>query len=330
MSFPKSRRVSLGVLVLPLFAVRFCEAYWLMAPNNIITTQRLDPVVSPGTVSTHAHAVVGGSNFGMNISTAALRNSACTSIPIPEDKSNYWFPVNYLFNDTPGYTTAFPDDFRMISGDPTLRTLNTSSFAQLAVTFLCLDFSGKSSMYNELPKGISCPSGIRSQINFPSCWNGKDTDSPDHKSHVAFLSTGPDNGTCSDPNFPVTLPRIFMEVYWISQDLENQRKDAMTPSQPFLNVNLDPTGYGYHADFFNGWDSGVLQRALDGCNCNPYGDPTCCVNQGIFGMNKSSNCYITDTFDEQTLGTLDTLPGNNPIQGEVHLLHLVTRFNRLL
>ena len=29
----------------------------------------------------------------MNTNTASLRQSECTSIPIPEDKSNYWFPV---------------------------------------------------------------------------------------------------------------------------------------------------------------------------------------------------------------------------------------------
>ncbi|KAJ7042818.1 hypothetical protein C8F04DRAFT_1074926 [Mycena alexandri] len=204
----------------------------------------------------------------------------------------------YLFNDTPGYTTEFPDDFRMISGDPTLRTLDPSSFAQQAITFLCLDFNGKSSRYNELPRAIDCPSGIRSQINFPSCWNGKDIDSTDHKSHVAFLSTGPDNGTCTDPAFP---------VYWISQVFEDQRKDAMTPSQPF--VQLDPTGYGYHAP-------------LNGCNCNPYGDATCCVNQGIFGMNTSSTCYITNSVDEQTLGTLSQLPGNNPIQAPCYQTYI--------
>ncbi|KAF7297325.1 Wsc domain [Mycena indigotica] len=72
------------------------EAYWLMAPNNILTTQRLDPVISPGSVSTHVHAVVGGSNFGLNTTTARLRESACTSIPIPEDKSNYWYPQLYF------------------------------------------------------------------------------------------------------------------------------------------------------------------------------------------------------------------------------------------
>jgi hypothetical protein len=140
---------------------------------------------------------------------------------------------DYLFGSTPGTTTPFPDDvrplffvfklsisfplnpvdfqFRMISGNIALRTYNSSSFAQQAVTFLCLDFQGTSTRYNALPNA-NCPSGIRSQLNFPSCWDGKNVDSPDHKSHVAFLSGGADVGTCSDPKFPKTLPRIFAEV----------------------------------------------------------------------------------------------------------------------
>lgn len=49
------------------------------------------------------------------------------------------------------------------TGDPNLRTLDPSSFAQQAITFLCLDFTGTSRKFNELPRG-KCPSGIRSQI----------------------------------------------------------------------------------------------------------------------------------------------------------------------
>jgi len=48
-------------------------------------------------------------------------------------------------------------------GDPTLRTYDPNSFAQQAVTFLCLDFNGVSTKHNELP-AKSCPSGIRAQI----------------------------------------------------------------------------------------------------------------------------------------------------------------------
>ncbi|KDR78699.1 hypothetical protein GALMADRAFT_64058 [Galerina marginata CBS 339.88] len=315
-------------------AVASANAYWLMGIEDFITTERMDPIVNPGKVSGHVHSVLGGSNFRLTTNTAALRQSQCSSIPIPQDKSAYWFPhlyfqwnngsftslnvtnilfSDYLFSDTPGTTTAFPDDFRMLSGDPTLRTYDPNSFAQQAVTFLCLDFNGVSTKHNELP-AKECPSGIRAQINFPSCWDGKNLDSADHKSHVAFLSGGPDTGTCSDPNFPVVLPRIFIEVYWGSADFDNVRSQARNTSQPFVYSYGDPTGYGYHADFINGWDAGVLQRAVDQCHCNEFGDATCCVNQGIFDMDQGKSCRITKSIDEQTTGTLLKLPGNNPVQ----------------
>ncbi|KAF8224150.1 hypothetical protein L208DRAFT_1410716 [Tricholoma matsutake] len=334
-------------LLLAALAIN-ANGYWLMGIQDFITTERLDPIVNPGKVSGHVHSILGGSNFRMNTNTASLRQSECTSVPIPQDKSNYWFPltrpftiinyrwengsftsldggavmyvfifihINYLFDDKPGTTTAFPDDFRMLSGDPTLRTYDPNSYAQQAVTFLCLDFDGTSTRYNSLP-AKECPSGIRAQINFPSCWDGKNLDSADHKSHVAFLSGGPDRGTCSDPKYPVTIPRLFFEVYWASNSFASVRSQAKNSTQPFVYSYGDPTGYGYHADFVNGWEKGVLQNAVDKCHCNPYGDPTCCVDQGIFNMDKGKHCRITKSVDEPTTGTLPKLPGNNPVQRE--------------
>lgn len=99
----------------------------------------------------------------------------------------------------------------------------------------------------------------------------------------------------------------WKQVYWATNDFEQMRSQAMNPSQPFVYVinilfmnasktgcsfaNGDPTGYGYHAgqdifihlaltgtkcqcpiDFINGWDQGVLQKAVDNCHCNIYGD----------------------------------------------------------
>jgi len=177
-----------------------------------------------------------------------------------------------------------------------------------------LDFNGQTTRHNELP-AKKCPSGIRSQVNFPSCWDGKNTDSPDHKSHVAFKSGGPDSGSCQDPKYPVTIPRIFIEMYWASGDFNNVASQAKNPNQPFVFSNGDPTGYGYHADFIDGWQPGVLQGAVDGCTCNMYGDPTCCVQKGLFTMDKDKKCFITNTVDEQVTGTLPKLPGNNPVQG---------------
>ncbi|KIJ47814.1 hypothetical protein M422DRAFT_777984 [Sphaerobolus stellatus SS14] len=326
---------NLSLLGSVLAAVSAANAYFLIGHTNVLVTERLDPIMDPGAVSAHVHTIQGGSNFGPTTTTAQLRQSTCSTVPIKEDHSNYWIPqlyfqwnngsvssltggmvTYYLFSDTPGTTTAFPDDFRMISGTTTLRTYDPTSFAQQAVTFLCLDFSGTSTRYNQLPVGISCPSGIRSQINFQSCWDGKNVDSPDHKSHVAFPSGGPDSGTCDDPNFPVTLPRVFLEYYWAAQDFEQFRSQALDPKQPFVFANGDATGYGYHADFFNGWDEGVLQRVVDGCHCNPSGDPTCCSQAGLFTFESApGQCSIDPVVEETVQGMLPRLPGNNPITG---------------
>jgi len=318
----------LGALLLAGVQV---HGYWLMGANNVLTTQRLDPIVNPGVVGTHVHSVLGGSNFGLELTTASLRESECTSMPIAEDKSNYWYPhmyfwwrngsfsslegnpvIYYLYSDDANATTAFPDDFRMMSGDPALRTSDPSSHAQRAITFLCLDFDGESERSQELPDRV-CPSGIRAEINFPSCWDGKNVDSEDHRSHVAFLSEGPDRGTCSDPNFPVTIPRIFLEVYWYTQGFDDWRDEAMDPDQPFVFSNGDPTGYSYHGDFYNGWDAGALERAIAECNCNPFGDPACCVDRSVFTYDQQKKCHITDTVDETTLGVLAALPGANEV-----------------
>lgn len=249
-------KLTLAFSALATFALlpSVVNAYWLMGIKNFITVERLDPIVNPGAVAGHTHGILGGSNFGMNVTTAKLRESECTSIPIPQDKSNYWFPllyfqwkngsfssvdggavIYYLFDDKPGKTTAFPDDLRMLSGSPNLRSYDANSFAQQAISFLCLDFNGQTTKHTGLPDG-NCPSGVRAQVNFPSCWDGKNTDSPDHKSHVAFRSGGPDSGSCSDPKFPVEIPRIFVEVYWSTNTFDKVRSEAMNPTQPFLCV----------------------------------------------------------------------------------------------
>lgn len=31
-----------------------------------------------------------------------------------------------------------------------------------------------------------CPAGLMVNVRFPTCWDGKNLDSPDHMSHVAY------------------------------------------------------------------------------------------------------------------------------------------------
>ncbi|KAJ5595027.1 uncharacterized protein N7459_001235 [Penicillium hispanicum] len=68
---------------------------------------RMDPIVSPGTASSHVHVIQGGSNFNLTMSDDFLLGSNCTSSLVEADKSNYWTPALY-FQDTNGSFISVP------------------------------------------------------------------------------------------------------------------------------------------------------------------------------------------------------------------------------
>lgn len=60
-----------------------------------LTIQRGDPIVSPGQISAHVHAVVGGSNFQQRLSNDEARAAKATTCDKVLDNSNYWQPQLY-------------------------------------------------------------------------------------------------------------------------------------------------------------------------------------------------------------------------------------------
>jgi hypothetical protein len=90
---------------------------------------------------------------------------------------------------------------------------------QRALGFNCLNYgkTPEGSLYRHyLPEKSyldeNCADGVRFEIMFPSCWDGKNVDSHNHRSHVAY----PDlvmGGSCP-PGFPVVLPGLFYETIW--------------------------------------------------------------------------------------------------------------------
>lgn len=177
-----------------------------------------------------------------------VKDSTCTSCTFSEDFSNYWTAVLYFRarNGTyrrvrqfpnvglradggitvyyiPPYdgkttVTAFKPGFRMLVGDAALRE---KQGMQKQLCHRCLgsgyDRGGAPCTGTDsqtLPAGF-CAGGIRTTVTFPTCWDGKNIDSPDHKSHVAYPKTGTfeSTGTCPDTH-PVRLPQLMYEVMW--------------------------------------------------------------------------------------------------------------------
>lgn len=156
---------------------------------------------------------------------------------------SYYFLNPDLKNPKKGIR-AFPNDFRMVAGDTNRRNYSVgdvkmpdppksnwaslgqtsqSDLAQRAIGFNCLNYATdpEPSLYRHyLPDkqflDEKCKDGVRFELAFPSCWNGKDISTPDHKSHVAYPDTVL-NGNCPE-GFDVKLPGLFFETIWRTQD----------------------------------------------------------------------------------------------------------------
>ena len=76
----------------------------------------------------------------------------------------------------------------MVAGDPTRREFDASDIAQRAVNHMCIHEDG-SEETNSLP--LRRCTDLRAQVTFPSCWNGEDLDSRNHKDHVSFIPPCP-------------------------------------------------------------------------------------------------------------------------------------------
>lgn len=151
----------------------------------------------------------------------------------------------------------------------------------------------------------TCYSGLRLEVQFPSCWNGKDLDSPNHMDHVKFPNLVK-TGVCPK-GYDVRLPVLFYETIYAVADFI--KYDGM-----YVLSNGDPTGYGYHGDFINGWDVDFLQAALDTCTDDSMGEvEDCPVFAGHVRRDAPDDCKFAlppKIAEEDCVGLRDSLPGN--------------------
>ena len=140
---------------------------------------------------------------------------------------------------------AFPAGLRMTAGNPELRSYNATE-AQEAISHVCLNYAGGGPPQGPALPTVNCPDGVRSQVYFPSCWDGVNLDSPNHQSHMSYPVGGhPDSGVCPDSH-PNPLISIFYEFIFSTGDFAN---DWYGSGQPFVFSMGDSSGYGFHGDF---------------------------------------------------------------------------------
>ena len=97
-------------------------------------------------------------------------------------------------------------------------------------------------------------------INAPSCWDGKNLDSPNHRDHVAYGGYGWWGYFKCPPTHPYVIPGFTLGAWFrVDENLGTWRlsSDDMMPGTV--------PGTTFHADWFGAWDNQVQAMWTDNC-----------------------------------------------------------------
>jgi hypothetical protein len=237
-----------------------------------------DPMVWPGRRFWHHHTFAGNPNIDRSTTDPrAYPDSLCAGGNI--NRSGYWFPsvidTRFGMPVVPAgvavYYKGQPDtlpapDLRFIAGDPMRQTPRDPSVLPVS-RWTCYIPNGPvltQGLGDEIP--VKCPVGARIiwAITFPNCWNGKQVDSPDHKSHMATAGVAP-------PRAPNACPWSHPQrIFDISLNVHFTVDAADDPSRWRLSSDAydwtKPAGYSAHADWWNGWDEAFLAAIKAECH----------------------------------------------------------------
>jgi hypothetical protein len=140
-----------------------------------------------------------------------------------------------------------PAGYQALYGNPFRTAADTS---HNSIGYICYDFGQYGPEFP--PNDVECSRHMAAIISGPSCWDGVNLDSADHKSHTS----GTEAGKCPDSH-PIRIVRNVIESIWDMTVIKGPRK--------LVWAQGDETGLGFHADFVNGWDQAVLEDAVQNC-----------------------------------------------------------------
>ncbi|GAB3228841.1 DUF1996 domain-containing protein [Glycomyces halotolerans] len=228
---------------------------------TISHTANDDPIVYPGrSGASHHHTFLGNTGTDAHSTAESLREGD-TSCLVPADRSAYWFPtlfngdeaalstwhqVVYYKSGVEDYTSVrpFPPGLRFVTGDPGATAEEFANAPGAVEGFEC----GESFHNYTFPDHCPDYSWLNVRYQAPSCWDGVNLDSPDHKSHMAY----PVDGACPGSH-PVPVPMLEFKIHFpVNGDMSRVRLASGAASS-------------WHYDFFNAWEPETLEALVVHC-----------------------------------------------------------------
>lgn len=234
-----------------------------------------DPIVYPGQPGrSHLHTFFGNTAVNGNSTADSIRgagNSSCRGGTL--NRSAYWVPSmvdmrtnravmpsasNFYYKTgyqgvRPADIRPFPAGLRMIAGD----AKNSGPGGRFGQAWRFHCHPSGTGFGPSIP---NCGAGqeVVQEIFFPQCWDGRNLDSPDHKSHMAYAN--PSRPGCPSSH-PVPLPEITYNIHYRVSEA-NQATHWRLSSDTYAG----PAGYSSHGDWWNGWDQGTMETFVRTCN----------------------------------------------------------------
>lgn len=253
-----------------------------------------DPIVYPGQPGkSHLHTFFGNTLADANSTYDSLRKTGDSTCNNALNRSAYWIPAllngagkvvmpDYLavyYKRMPStdprchiYATAclpLPRGLRYIFGYNMLNPASTpiTDASKYQRWWNCDGPKAGLGHNGTLTEAVpGCELGkdrLGAVLVAPDCWNGKDLDSPDHRSHMAYRTYEDGTGRPMCPaGYPYIIPQFTLGAWYST--------DASTPNWYLASdrmagmPNAEP-GSTIHADWFGAWEDSVLATWTENC-----------------------------------------------------------------
>lgn len=263
---------------------------------------RDDAIVYPGQPgASHGHQNFGNNGINAHSTTKSLSASGTSSCGDPVNRSAYWMPwmedgqgnvvrpdyISIYYKRRPisdpkcnpasgvaspqGICVPIPNGLKMVFGYDMI----TGTPPTGAGYFNCQGPTARPGHYPNLANVTTwCPSAptmvngvptynqLGAVISAPQCWDGRNLDSPNHRSHVGYMVINRNTGQPScPPTHPFVMP-TYTQGAWYTVDANlgtwGLSCDHMLPPGT-------PKGVCIHADYFKAWSNYVERMWLENC-----------------------------------------------------------------